>query len=303
MKKRRLGKGLASLIGGAGEPKKPREEAPEEAPEAKEPPGGAVEIELARIELNPRQPRKEMDEEALRGLADSIRSAGVLQPIVVREHGDMYELVMGERRLRASHLAGLAKIPAVVRQVDDDRMLELALIENVQREDLNPIEKAEAIRQMADELALTQEQVGAKLGLSRSAVTNFLRLLELPPEIRDMVSRGTLSAGHARAILRLEDAALRMRLARRITREGLSVRQAEGLAARGLEERTPTERGVSPQIKRLQTALRESLGTKVEIRARGKNGRIIIHFAGNDEFERLFELMTGTAQQIEESAA
>jgi len=303
MKKRRLGKGLASLIGGAGEPKKPREEVAEDAPEAKEPAAGATEIELARIELNPRQPRKAMDEEALRGLADSIRSAGVLQPIVVREHGDMYELVMGERRLRASHLAGLEKIPALVRQVDDDRMLELALIENVQREDLNPIEKAEAIRQMIDELDITQEQVGEKLGLSRSAVTNFLRLLELPPEIRQMVSRGTLSAGHARAILRLEDAALQMRLVRRITRDGLSVRQAEKLAAGGLEERTPTERGVSPQVKRLQTALQESLGTKVEIRARGKNGRIIIHFAGNDEFERLFELMTGTAQEIEESAA
>ncbi|MDP6438893.1 MAG: ParB/RepB/Spo0J family partition protein, partial [Candidatus Brocadiia bacterium] len=182
MSKRRLGRGLDSLISPDGAPAGPESRSGEQGQE----------IELSRIELNPKQPRREMDPECLDRLAASVREAGVLQPIVVRPKGDMYELVMGERRLRAARLAGLDRIPAVVREVPDDRLLEFALIENVQREDLNPIEKAQAIGQLIQELELTQEQAGERLGMDRSTVANLLRLLELPGKVRDMVSRGTL---------------------------------------------------------------------------------------------------------------
>jgi ParB family chromosome partitioning protein len=255
-----------------------------------------MEIELARIELNPDQPREHMDPEALRGLADSIRSAGVLQPVVVRERGDgMYELVVGERRLRAAQTVGLEAIPALVRDVADEEMLELALIENIQREDLNPIEKARAIRRMIEKLSLTQEQAGQKLGLERPTIANFLRLLDLPGEVQEMVSRGTVSGGHARAILALEDNDERVELARAVADRGLSVRETERLAAGGTlsagKKRIRPE--PAPQIKRLEGLLREALGTKVELRQRGRRGKIIVHFESPDDFDRLFEIMTG----------
>jgi len=322
MKKRRLGKGLASLIGmpdlsdasdlsDDAEPQQPVSPPTPaaDAPKAEAPGTEPLEIELSRIDLNPRQPRQVMDREALESLAESIRSAGVLQPIVVRRKGDMYELVMGERRLRACLIAGRDSIPAVVRDIGDEHMLEFALIENVQREDLNPIEKAQAIRRLTEELAITQEQVADKLGLKRPTIANFLRLLDLPQEIQDMVSRGTISAGHARAVLMLQSQAEQVLLAQRIAAEGLSVRQAEKLAAKGISPRVKAEPVVSAQVQRLRSALQESLATKVEILTRGKagtRGRIIIHFADNEQFERLFELMTGTADAAkapEEAAA
>jgi len=287
MGKRRLGRGLDALISSEAQP----------YPEL-EPTGGAgvMEIELARIELNPDQPRERMDPEALRGLADSIRSAGVLQPVVVRERGDgMYELVVGERRLRAAQTVGLEAIPALVRDVADEEMLELALIENIQREDLNPIEKARAIHRMIEKLSLTQEQAGQKLGLERPTIANFLRLLDLPGEVQEMVSRGTVSGGHARAILALEDNDERVELARAVADRGLSVRETERLAAGGTlsagKKRIRPE--PAPQIKRLEGLLREALGTKVELRQRGRRGKIIVHFESPDDFDRLFEIMTG----------
>lgn len=278
MAKRRLGRGLDSLI----------------SPTTAQPAAGAQEIELALINLNPHQPRRDMDAEALEGLAESIRQAGVLQPVMVRRQGEMYELVVGERRLRAANMAGLDKIPAVVREVPDEQMLELALIENVQREDLNPIEKARAMRRLIEELKLTQEQVGQKLGLERPTIANSLRLLELPDEIQEMVSRGTLSAGHARALLALDDDAQRLALARKVVKTGLSVRETERLAASLGAKRGRTRSKVSPQIKHLERTLQEALGARAEIRSRGNRGRIILHFANADEFERLFEIMTGT---------
>jgi ParB family chromosome partitioning protein len=292
--KRRLGKGLASLIS------KPENTDAETAESTGD--GRPVEIELSRVELNPEQPRKVMDEEALEGLADSIRNAGVLQPVVVRPKEDMFELIMGERRLRAAHKVGLETIPAFVREVSDDQMLELALIENVQREDLNAIEKARAIHRMVGELDLTQEEVGNKLGLSRSTVTNFIRLLDLPEEVQEMVSRGTLTAGHARAVLSVEDPQRQVALARKIVRKGLSVREAEKLAARGTPSTRKIKSEPSPQVKRLQRELQESLGTKVEIRSRGRKGKILIHFSDNDQFERLYGLMTRD-EALDESAA
>ncbi|MHC4481850.1 MAG: ParB/RepB/Spo0J family partition protein, partial [Planctomycetota bacterium] len=190
---------------------------------------GTEEIGLKRIELNPKQPRFDMDLEELDRLAESIRTSGVIQPVIVRPLGTVpgrYELVVGERRVRAAKLAGLETVPAVVRHVPDEKMLELALVENIQRADLNPIEKALAVQRMIDELDLTQEAAGRRLGLERPTVANMLRLLELSEGLQEMVSRGTLSAGHGRALLAVPHEGARARLARTIAARGLSVRQA-----------------------------------------------------------------------------
>jgi len=299
MGKRRLGKGLGSLIPPSPSAE-PQKETPPAGPGASDavPAAGARLIDLSRIDLNPRQPRTHMDREALEGLAASIRENGVLQPVVVRpSDGGMFELVMGERRMRAAHMAGLEAVPALVREVPDDKMLELALVENVQREDLNPIEKARAIARMIEELTLTQQQAGDRLGLRRPTIANALRLLELPEQVQLMVSRGTLSAGHARAVLALGDPDGRLALARRIVKDGLSVREAEALAARGPAPPPRAPRDLPPQVRRLQAVLQEALGTRVEIRPRAKRGgRIVVHFADNDQFERLFEIFTGTEE-------
>ena len=284
MKRPRLGRGLDALLG--------------TSPAAPVPGGGggAVEIELSRIELNPWQPRRDLDGEALQELADSIRSAGILQPVLLRPKGEMFELVMGERRLRAAHLAGLASIPALVREVPDGRMLELALIENLQREDLGPIEKARAVRRFIEEGGLTQDDAASRIGLKRPTVANLLRLLELPEAVQEMVSRGTISAGHARAVLGVEGDGARIALAERIAREGLSVRQAERIASSPRGEPVRPAPPPSAHLARLQAVLQEALGTRVEIRARGKRGRIVIHFSDHDQFERIFELITGTGE-------
>ncbi len=286
MKKRRLGKGLEALI----------------ESEAAEGEGGkndgVLEIPLARIDLNPYQPRIDMDEERLNELADSIRSAGILQPIAVRppkEGGRMYELIMGERRLRAARRAGLESVPAIVREIDDAQMLELALIENVQREDLHAIEKAVALKRMCDELGMTQQQSAQKIGLRRSTVTNLLRLLELPEEVQEMVSRGTLSAGHARTLLSLGDSEKILALARKIISEGLSVRAVEKLvAAPGKPPKADKNTDQPPpHLQRLQAVLSEALHADVNIKSRGNKGRFVIHFDNHEEFERLFSHFTG----------
>ena len=307
MMKRRLGKGLDSLISAPQAPPPAQAAAPAAPaePAAPAPAASRQDIELRFIELNAKQPRERMDEEALKGLADSIRAAGVLQPVIVRpKDGGMFELVAGERRLRAAHLAGLSAVPAIVREVKDEEMLELALIENVQREDLNAMEKAHALSRMTEELKLTQEQVGQKLGLDRSTIANFVRLLELPEEVQEMVSRGTLSAGHARAILALGDPDEQCLLAVKAVNEALSVREIERLAARGLSAAPKPRPALSPQVKLLQQRLQEALGTRVELRTRGKRGRIIVHFSDGEQFDRLFEIMTGTQRpQAQQPAA
>ena len=295
MAKRRLGRGLDALI------------SPHPQPHLVQAGGAGVEqIELGCIELNPKQPRRQMDPEAIKGLADSIRTAGILQPVVVRMRGEgMYELVMGERRLRAAQMAGLERIPALVREVADEEMLELALIENIQREDLNPMEKAQAIRRLIEEMDLTQEQAGEMLGLGRPTITNFLRLLELPAEVQEMVSRGTISAGHARAILPLKDDEERIALARRVAKLGLSVRQTERLVVGGTlpSWKARLRPQPSPQIKHIERTLQEALGTKVEIRERGARGRIVVHFETGEDFDRLFEIMTGLKSSAGPSTA
>jgi ParB family transcriptional regulator, chromosome partitioning protein len=283
--KRRLGRGLDALIPDLSDLAAPGDVGGAE---------GLRELPLQAIELNPRQPRQTFDPARLQELADSIAESGVIQPIVVRPRGDQYELVVGERRLRASLLAGKATIPALVRDVPDDRMLELALVENIQRADLNAIERAEAVEQMIAELGLTQEQVGRRIGFQRSSVANMLRLLELPETVRDMVSRGTLSAGHARALLPVSPAAAQERLARQIERRGLSVREAERLAAR--ESLPVSQRRGAPltaHLASLEEVLRTSLGVRVDIRPKRKGGRIVVHFRDTDEFERLCEQISG----------
>lgn len=283
--KRRLGRGLDSLI-------------PEL--ETAEPDGaaGVEEVPLRCIELNPKQPRLEMDEEELHRLADSIRSSGLIQPVLVRPLASapgMYELVCGERRIRAAKLAGLESVPVIARDVPDEKMLELALVENIQRADLNAIEKAVAVRQMIAELDLTQEEAGRRLGLERSTIANMLRLLDLSEDLQQMVSRGTLSAGHARALLTVEHEGVRGRLAKRIVAKGLSVREAERLATReGNTTRATRLHAPSPNVVDLEEGLSKALGTRVEIKpARKKGGRIVIAYNDNEDFERLYEALTG----------
>jgi ParB family chromosome partitioning protein len=297
-KKQRLGRGLDSLI-----PQMPELEAPGPQARGQQAPGpqapgqqaaGVQELPLKKIELNPKQPRLEMDPVELESLATSIRQSGVIQPIMVRPRGELYELVVGERRLRAAHMAGLDAIPAVVRDLPDDKMLELALIENIQRADLNAMEKAKAIAQMIAELDLTQEEAGRRLGLERPTIANLLRLLELSEELQQMVSRGTLTAGHARAVLAVEGDAARMRLARLIAAKGLSVRETERLAARDpAAGRKARIHEPSPNVAALEECLSEAFGTRVEIKQRARGGRIVLHFRNHDDFERLYESLTG----------
>jgi len=278
--RRRLGRGLDALI---------------PAEDMQTGPSGEVrEIELSKIELNPKQPRFDMDEEKLGHLADSVRSSGVIQPVLVRPAGELFELVCGERRLRAARMAGLGTVPAIVRDVPDEKMLELALIENIQRHDLNPIEQALGVRRMISELDLTQEEAGRRLGLNRSTVANTLRLLNLPEELQAMVSRGTLTAGHARALLSVENNARRTRLANLVVQKGMSVREAERLAAGHSDGHKTTKiTRPSPNVVQLEERLSEALGTKVEIKPRKKGGKIVLHFNDNDDFERLFEQLSG----------
>ena len=279
MVERRLGRGLGSLI------------APPESGTTVESP---TEIDLAKIRPNPKQPRKTFDETALSELATSLREHGVLQPVVVRETVTGFELIAGERRWRAAKLAGLSRIPATIRKnVSDHDMLELALVENVQRQDLDPMERARGFRAMVDQLGITQDEVARKVGLQRTSVANHVRLLDLPAPVQDAVSRGLLSFGHARAILGLESAVGRIAAMERAVREGLSVRQVEELARRGGASVTaPTRPGsLKPHaawIGDLEARLREALGTKVSVRnGRGFRGQIVIEYFDRAGLDRL----------------
>ncbi len=263
-------------------------------------PGGATAtgfatISLDRIAANSYQPRSRFDDEALESLAASIREVGVLQPVVVRETATGYELVAGERRCRAARLAGLTEIPAIVRgDADQMRNLTEALIENIQREDLGPLEEAAAYRQLIEDFNLTHDGVAAAVGRSRSAVTNSLRLLQLPPEVQALVERGEIAAGHARALLGLEDAAYAAHLAGRAATEGWSVRQVEEAvrlrnrqpAAVPQPEAVPSVRPAA--IIELESRLAERLGTRVAIDYRGTGGKLVVSFSSLDDLERIY---------------
>lgn len=250
-------------------------------------------VGLSSIRPNPYQPRRNFDDGALAELAASIRRQGVLQPVVLREVEDGYELIAGERRWRAAHEAGLEAIPAVIRDADESQMLELALVENLQRSDLNPIEEAAATAAFIERLGLTQEDAARRLGKSRPAVANSLRLLELSGDLRELVSRGTLSAGHARALLSLADVEAQRSLARRIEADGLSVRATEEAVRDGRKAKTPKAVVEAPaHITALEDRLRQALGTRVRVKARrGKKGRIEIEYFSYEELDRLLEIL------------
>jgi ParB family chromosome partitioning protein len=256
----------------------------------------ALEIDIDLLRPNRFQPRTRMDEARIEELSRSIRSNGVIQPIVVRKTESGYEIVAGERRWRASQRAGLLKVPIVVRDIPDDRLLAAALIENIQREDLNPIEEAVAYRRLSDEFGLTQEQIAESVGKDRSSVANYVRLLRLPPAIRDHVAAGALSMGHARALLALPDAELQQRIGQDIVTRALSVREAEALVKRTVEPPTPKhEPAKDVHTRAAEERLRFALGTRVRIARQGKGGRIEIDFGDENELQRLYEQLTEKA--------
>ena len=254
-----------------------------------------LELNLDDINPNPYQPRQSWDEEQLRELADSIRENGVIQPIIVRRKGSRFEIVAGERRLRAAEMVGMNRIAAMVRETDDSEMLALALVENIHRADLNPIERAKAYQNFMETFSLTQEQAAQKLGQDRSVVANYIRLLNLPAEVKQMLVDGSLDMGHARAILALPTDDLRKRLANRALAGRLSVREVERLVRLALSEKDEKKQKQilekPAHIRDLEEKIRSRLGTKVNIQARknGQRGRIIIEFYSLDEFDSIAE--------------
>lgn len=284
MKRGGLGRGLSSLIPGAAQE------------------GGLVEVPVTAIVPNPRQPRVEFSEETLAALARSIREVGVLQPVVVRRREGVYELVAGERRLRAARMAGLATIPAVVRDTDDTESLREALIENIHREDLGPLELAAAFQELLEELGVTQETVAERLGYSRAHVANTIRLLSLPGDVQTLLAEGKLQAGHARALLGLPDDEARSTLALRAVAEGLSVRQVEELVRRYIEQPTagpkstrgPEGDGRDPAVGEVEEILAEQLQTRVQIVMGRRKGRIVVEFGSREDLDRIVSEIIGS---------
>lgn len=261
-------------------------------------------LSISEIVRNPNQPRKTFDEDKLAELADSIRQNGVLQPILVRRKGQKYEIVAGERRYQASKLAGLKEIPAVVRDIDDDKVFQLALIENLQRSDLSPIEEAKGYKQLLTSRSLTQEELAKILSKSRSAIANTLRLMDLPVEVQHMMEQGLLTAGHARAILAVPSEEGRIKLAKKVVTESLTVRQTENLAPLFSVEHTETRtRVAAPQsFKRAARELRKMLDTNVKVKqVRGKN-KIEIEFKDEDELARILaQIQPGNEEERDDA--
>ena len=293
-----LGKGLGALI-------------PSEVASSDSGPLTLLELPLSVISTNPNQPRKGFDEEALASLTASVRELGVLQPVLVRPLADeKYELIAGERRWRAAKRAGLPSLPAIVREVDDTTSLEQALVENLHRADLNALEEAAAYQQLIEDFHLTHDQVAARVGKSRAAVTNTLRLFQLPPAIQKLVADGQLSAGHARALLGTPDRAYQEQLARRAVSESLSVRDVEtAVRARGeLAEATaptgaaPAETAPhklrAPGLLELEELFSQFLDTRVSVTAGPKRGRVVIDFADLEDLERIYRRITGPEQTL-----
>ncbi len=294
-KRQALGKGLSALI--------------PDLPDALGAPRATFEVDIDQLEPNRYQPRAQMDDARLDDLARSIRANGVIQPIVVRRlegaplsTRERYQIIAGERRWRAAQRAQLTRVPIVVKDVADNdrkRQLEMALIENVQREDLNPLEAASAFQRLVDEFQLTQDDIAAQVGKDRATVANYLRLLKLPDEVRGNVASGALSMGHARAIVALANDADQRRLARDVVARGLSVRETEALVKKEIAARTgaaPARAPIAPKkdvhTRAAEEHLRLSLGTPVEIKRKGKGGTIAISFTNEIELQRLYEYLT-----------
>lgn len=318
-KDRRLGRGLAALLGGSFDDQAapaappitlgPVPAAPKPASNMAAQPTTAksdlLQLNVYEIDDNPFQPRRDFSEPEIASLAESLKEHDMLQPVLVRKIGERYQLISGERRLRAAIRAGWSTVPARVREADDRLVAELAIVENLQRKDLNPIEKALSFKRYLDEHRCTQDDLAQRLKIDRSTIANLLRLLELPNSVLDSVRKGEVSAGHARALLPLGDETEQVAFAERIRGEGLSVRDVERLVQEKVEEldapiipisdqvQPKRRRSSSEQLASLERELRLALGTKVDIKqtARGA-GRIVIHFANTDEFERLHGLLS-----------
>lgn len=275
-----LGRGLGALI-----------------PETEQQPGGVAQVPVLAITPNPLQPRTVVDPEALAELAASIREHGLIQPLIVTQQGpDRYQLIAGERRWQAARMAGLAQVPVIVKEATPQQALEIALVENIQRADLNPLEEAVAFRHLVDEFELTQEQVAERVGKSRVSVTNTLRLLRLPAAVKQALLDGTIREGHARALLALPTKEAQVAALKTVITKRLSVRQTEELARRLMAEPEPPKQvePTSPEIQALEEDFRETLGTKVKLfRGRKGRGRLVIHFFSEEELQALYDVIVG----------
>lgn len=301
MAKPALGRGLGALLGGTAEkiPKPGAPEQPATSTASTAAPGERViRVPLDRIRPSPFQPRKEFAPEALSELTESIKAQGIIQPLLVRARADHYELIAGERRWRAAQLVGLSEAPVIVREADDTAVLELALIENLQRENLNPMEEAQGYAELISRFNLRQEDVASKVGKSRAWVANALRLLKLPPEVQSFVREGRLSVGHAKVILALEQSAEQRLAAERVLKDGLSVRSTEELISK-LQQKQPivipgpkkSAPAADAHVQDLENRLRERLGTKVQLKYKNGKGAVDIRFFSDDELERLLQIL------------
>jgi len=277
MRKKVLGRGLEALI--------PRDIKENVAASEK-----VIDLKVDQIDPNPHQPRQVFGEEELQELAESIRENGILQPIVVRRAGDRYELVAGERRLRASRILGLKEIPALIRDIDDENSLKLALLENLQREDLNPLEKAAGFKALKEELGVSTAEIGRALGKGRSTVANTIRLLRLPEEVKGLINSGQLTEGHARAILAIEGVEKQIEAAERVVNEELTVRDMEKSVSRKSPARK-RKKEADPELRSLEERLEIHLGTKVQIKPGKKGGVLRIKYYSNEQFEGVLENM------------
>ena len=293
MEKRRLARGLDALLGIA-----------ENGAGAEHPPTDQAQVPVAQIEQNPFQPRKTFDQEELASLSASVRTHGILQPLVVRSVGDHFQLIAGERRLRAAQQVGLAKVPVRVVDFNDQQVLEAALVENIQRSDLNPIEKAQGFREHLDRFGLNHEQLAQRIGLARSTITNLINLLELAPEVQEGVRLGQITEAHAKLLKGVKGKDKQVTFYKQIVAMGLSVKATETLlreqkdtagetnrsGGKGANGRSSSGEGKTAHVKSLETELQQKLATRVEIRVLGKDkGQIVIHFESNDDFERILE--------------
>jgi ParB family chromosome partitioning protein len=300
-RRKALGKGLHSLL--PTRPTAPAADArPPDTPHgaAPVPEGDVQRLAIEQVTPNPNQPRRDFDEAALLELAQSIEREGIIQPIIVRKAGsNQYQIIAGERRWRAAKLAGLQQIPVIVRTADDQQVLELAIVENIQREDLNPIELATAFQRMATELGLSHDQIGQKTGKERTTITNSVRLLQLPGELQGMVAARQLSPGHARALLKFEDEQTQRAIAQRCVSEGWSVRQIEQFTRPQAKSQKPKppDGPTDPNVKFALTELERVLGTKVRIiENRNGRGRIEIEYYSADDLSRIYDLVLGTPE-------
>jgi ParB family transcriptional regulator, chromosome partitioning protein len=294
MNKRPLGRGLNALLSTVSSPADNEE---------------VLEVELDLIRPNRQQPRTHFDEGRLEELAQSIRTSGIIQPLLVRRLGGLFELIAGERRWRAAQLAGLPRVPAIVRDIPDDRILELALIENIQRQELNPVEEANAYKKLIESLHLTQEEIAERVGRDRTFITNYLRILKLPTEIQALLEREKLSFGHARALLAIEDAHTQRRFAQRIIKQSWSVRETERrvkhLAQQKPSAAPPAAITIDPNVRAAETKLRRHLQTQVRIlpAVPGTPGRIEIEYYDTNDLNRLYDLILQVQPAVSSAAA